>query len=115
MKRALDRYVIRGPRHNVNFLRDVLENERFNAGRLTTKFIAEEYPKGFHGHRYTQAELDDVLAVAAVMIFRRELRAWEIEGQQATASIPEDLGRVWLSLPSLDNQTVETEVRGLAL
>jgi propionyl-CoA carboxylase alpha chain len=45
MKRSLDRYVIRGPRHNVNFLRDVLENKRFNSGKITTKFIAEEYPK----------------------------------------------------------------------
>jgi propionyl-CoA carboxylase alpha chain len=88
----------------------VLENKRFNEGNLTTKFIPEEYPNGFHGHRYTEAELDDVLAIAALMIFRREQRAWEIEGQQATAEIPDDLGHMFLSLPSQEGRTVEAEV-----
>jgi acetyl/propionyl-CoA carboxylase alpha subunit len=79
MKQSLDRYVIRGPRHNINFLRDVLENERFNRGTITTKFIPEEYSDGFKGHTYTEAELEDLLAIAAIIHYRktdRKVLSW---------------------------------------
>jgi len=50
MKEALDTYIIRGLNHNVNFLRDVLNNTRYCSGNISTKFIPEEYPEGFKGH-----------------------------------------------------------------
>ena len=109
MKRSLDRYVIRGPRHNVNFLRDVLENKRFNSGKITTKFIGEEYPTGFHGHKYTEAELDDLLAMVALMHYRRQDRKWDIDGRLPNAEQP-DIRRAFLTLPELDGRTVETEI-----
>ncbi len=107
MKRSLDRYVIRGPRNNVNFLRDVLENAKFNSGKITTKFIEEEYPKGFHGHKHTEAELEDLLAIAAVMHYRKEERKWDVEGKVQNAEPPE-LHHMFLSLP--DGRTVEAEL-----
>jgi propionyl-CoA carboxylase alpha chain len=46
---ALDAFVIRGVEHNGAFLAAIARHPRFRAGRLTTGFIAEEFPKGFAG------------------------------------------------------------------
>ena len=48
MGRALDAFVIDGFRHNIPFLAVLMRNERWREGRLTTKFIEEEFPDGFH-------------------------------------------------------------------
>ena len=47
MRDALDSYVIRGVRHNIPFLRELCDHEKFISGDITTKFIEEEYPNGF--------------------------------------------------------------------
>ncbi|MBM3489592.1 MAG: acetyl/propionyl/methylcrotonyl-CoA carboxylase subunit alpha [Alphaproteobacteria bacterium] len=49
MQAALDAYCIRGIAHNVGFLASIFAHPRFAAGRLSTAFIAEEYPDGFKG------------------------------------------------------------------
>lgn len=108
MKRALDRYVIRGPRHNVNFLRDVLENERFISGKLTTKFIEEEYADGFHGHVYTASETEDLAAITSCMHYLRLYRKFQVMGKLPSAEEFSDPGAIFISLP--DGQTIETEV-----
>ena len=46
---ALDAFRIEGLGHNVDFLSAIMQHPRFRAGELTTGFIAEEYPEGFHG------------------------------------------------------------------
>ncbi len=48
MNDALDAYYIRGVSHNISFLNALIAHPRFVEGRLTTNFIAEEYPDGFH-------------------------------------------------------------------
>ena len=80
MASALDEFAITGINHNIAFLTAIMHNARFREGRLSTGFIAEEYPDGFHG-----APLDDVLrcrfaaaAVAAKLI--RTARASHISG-----------------------------------
>src|SRR5581483_11320196 len=45
---ALDAFAIDGIRHNIPFLSALMQHERWRAGRLSTGFIAEEYPDGFH-------------------------------------------------------------------
>eukprot|EP00494_Astrolonche_serrata_P030585 UN30853 len=47
MRDALDSYVIRGLNHNIPFCRELLDHPKFISGDITTKFIEEEYPKGF--------------------------------------------------------------------
>ena len=47
--RALDEFHIDGPHHNIDLLSALVQHPRFRAGDLTTAFIAEEYPDGFHG------------------------------------------------------------------
>ncbi len=57
---ALDSFVIRGPSHNLGFLAALIARERFRKGRLTTHFIAEEFPEGFSG-----VEISPTLAAQA--------------------------------------------------
>jgi propionyl-CoA carboxylase alpha chain len=45
---ALDTFTIEGIRHNVPFLATLMQHKRFQAGKLSTGFIAEEFPDGFH-------------------------------------------------------------------
>ncbi|MCZ6511163.1 MAG: acetyl-CoA carboxylase biotin carboxylase subunit, partial [Alphaproteobacteria bacterium] len=47
MRAALDAYYIRGTRHNTAFLASVMAHPRFAEGRLSTDFIADEYPDGY--------------------------------------------------------------------
>src|SRR3546814_16219776 len=46
---ALDSFVLDGIGHNIDFLSALMQHPRFREGRLTTGFIAEEYPEGFTG------------------------------------------------------------------
>jgi len=62
---ALDAFQIRGVNHNVSFLTAVLGHERFRAGRLSTEFIAEEFPDGFEAAAGPAAQAV-MIAVAAV-------------------------------------------------
>ena len=48
---ALDAFVIDGIRHNIPFLSALMQHPRWRAGRLSTGFIAEEFPDGFQPHR----------------------------------------------------------------
>jgi propionyl-CoA carboxylase alpha chain len=80
---ALDAYCIRGVSHNVAFLAAVLKKPRFAEGRLTTDFIAEEFPDGFTGVEITAAALDQATSAAtAVQRLRAEHEA-RISGQLA--------------------------------
>eukprot|EP00742_Colponemidia_sp_Colp-10_P002013 GILJ01002150.1.p1 GENE.GILJ01002150.1~~GILJ01002150.1.p1 ORF type:complete len:709 (-),score=129.47 GILJ01002150.1:82-1896(-) len=53
MTSALDNYVIRGVGHNAAFCRAVYTNPTFVEGRLSTKFIPEQFPQGFKGVQLT--------------------------------------------------------------
>ncbi|MXN46111.1 acetyl-CoA carboxylase biotin carboxylase subunit [Shinella kummerowiae] len=47
MSDALDGFVVDGIEHNVPFLAALMRHPRWREGRLSTGFIAEEYPDGF--------------------------------------------------------------------
>ena len=44
---ALDSFYVEGIRHNIPFLSALMHHPRWREGRLSTGFIAEEFPKGF--------------------------------------------------------------------
>ncbi len=67
MREALDSFYIRGLGHNIGFLAALMAHPRFEAGRLTTGFIAEEFPDGFHGVHLDDEAKGDLIAVAAVV------------------------------------------------
>ncbi len=81
MNDALDAYYIRGVNHNISFLNALIAHPRFQEGRLTTNFIAEEYPDGFHAADVPQS--DPIVPVAITAVVHRMLadRAAEISGQ----------------------------------
>ena len=79
---ALDRYHVRGISHNIDFLGAIMAHPRFQAGaNVTTGFIAEEYPDGFHGAPADAATHDAIVAVAAVVQVIEAERAQLIDGQ----------------------------------
>ena len=47
MRQALDRFMVRGLQTNIPFLSALVAHSRFVEGRLSTDFIADEYPEGF--------------------------------------------------------------------
>ena len=58
MDAALDEFRIEGIRHNIAFLNAIMHHPRFRSGAITTAFIAEEYPDGFHGRPLDDAAHD---------------------------------------------------------
>jgi propionyl-CoA carboxylase alpha chain len=64
---ALDAFAIDGFRHNIPFLAVLMRNERWREGRLSTKFIAEEFPEGFKPPT-PEGEVRDVLVAVAASI-----------------------------------------------
>ncbi len=64
---ALDAFVIDGIRHNIPFLSALMQHPRWREGRLSTGFIAEEFPDGFHP-LVAKGETERRLAVAAAHI-----------------------------------------------
>jgi propionyl-CoA carboxylase alpha chain len=79
---ALDRYFIRGISHNIDFLSAIMAHPRFQAGEnVTTGFIAEEYPDGFHGAPVDAGTHDAIVAAAAVVQAIAAERAQLIDGQ----------------------------------
>ena len=80
MAAALDRFEISGIAHNLPFLAAIMHNKRFREGRLTTGFIAEEYPGGFHGAPLTDAGRHRFVAAAVAAKLMRTERAARITG-----------------------------------
>ncbi len=67
MRKALDEFYIKGVSPNISFLSALLVHPRFVEGRLSTGFIAEEYPFGFHPEEAAQGDPALLVAVAAVV------------------------------------------------
>jgi propionyl-CoA carboxylase alpha chain len=53
--------------HNTAFLAAVMDQERFRSGALSTRYIADEFPGGFHGLPATPWQRDLFAAAAAYM------------------------------------------------
>jgi len=64
---ALDAFVIDGIRHNIPFLSALMQHPRWREGRLSTGFIAEEFPDGFRP-LVAKGETERRLAVVAAHV-----------------------------------------------
>jgi propionyl-CoA carboxylase alpha chain len=80
MGTALDQFRIEGINHNINFLTAIMHNARFRSGKLTTAFIAEEFPDGFHGQPMDDADRRRFVAAAIAARLTRAFRASAISG-----------------------------------
>ena len=87
---ALDSFQIDGVADNIDFLSALMQHPRFAAGALTTGFIAEEYPDGFHGAPADDELLGDLAAIAAIVELTVDTRAALIDGQLGEPQFPEE-------------------------
>ena len=94
MAEALDAYYIRGVSHNISFLNALIMHPRFREGRLTTNFIAEEYPEGFHAADVPQSDPLIPVTISAVVHVLNNDRAREISGQ--TRRIEQVVSKDWV-------------------
>ncbi|MDR6147720.1 propionyl-CoA carboxylase alpha chain [Sphingomonas sp. SORGH_AS870] len=78
---ALDAFEIVGPGTNIDFVSALMQHPRFRAGALTTGFIAEEYPEGFHGAPASVELIRTLAAIAAFAATAEADRARRIDGQ----------------------------------
>jgi propionyl-CoA carboxylase alpha chain len=80
MSAALDDFEVEGIGHNLPFLSAVMQHERFRSGNITTAFIAEEFPDGFHGVEPDTASAQKLAAVATLVHQALQNRAVQISG-----------------------------------
>jgi propionyl-CoA carboxylase alpha chain len=80
---ALDSFEIEGLGHNVDFVSAIMQHPRFRSGELTTGFIAEEYPEGFHGAATSNELKAKIAAVAGFVATARADRARQVDNQLA--------------------------------
>jgi len=71
---ALGSFEVEGVGNNLPFLATVMDQDRFREGRLTTGYIAEEFPAGFTGAELPAGRVFEIAAAAATMQTIREDR-----------------------------------------
>ena len=67
MARALEDTHLAGLGHNVPFLAAVMDQPRFRSGALSTSYIKDEFPDGFHGLPPSPAQMRIMVAAAMAM------------------------------------------------
>ena len=94
---ALDSFYIDGIRHNIPFLSALMSHPRWREGKLSTGFIAEEFPKGFAA-RAPEGEIARRLAaVGAAIDHVLGERKRQISGQMNGRVVQRERRRaVWL-------------------
>src|SRR5262249_46404286 len=91
---ALDAFTIEGIRHNIPFLSALMQNKRWQAGKLSTAFLAEEFPDGFHPLAPEGESARVLAAVAAAIDHVLGERKRRISGQQPGAAVTREQHRV---------------------
>ncbi|MGL5116726.1 MAG: biotin/lipoyl-containing protein, partial [Beijerinckiaceae bacterium] len=95
--RALDAFAIDGIRHNIPFLATLMSQHRWREGRLSTGYIAEEFPEGFKPPQPEGRIARRLAVVAADIDHRLNRRKRGISGQlRAAQPVAFDLDRVVL-------------------
>ena len=75
MSRALDNYVIRGVTNNIPLLRDIITEDHFVRGDISTKYLTQIYPDGFKGKQLNTEQLNNLIAMAAVVYAKDIIRS----------------------------------------
>src|SRR6202140_1636837 len=93
---ALDAFTIEGIRHNIPFLSAIMAHPRWRDGKLSTGFIAEEFPRGFEHTPPTGAMARAMAGVAVAIDHVLGERKRRISGQLNTTLTRERRRAVWL-------------------
>ncbi|MCY4306449.1 MAG: acetyl/propionyl/methylcrotonyl-CoA carboxylase subunit alpha [Aestuariivita sp.] len=108
MQNALDRFEIEGIGHNLPFVAAVMEHPRFQSGNISTAFIDEEYPDGFHCIALTAKELECIVACCTAMHHISERRRMCITGRMTDQEKP--LGNHWVVSAQAKQFTLDTKI-----
>ena len=84
---ALDEFAIAGIEHNIPFLSALMQHPRWRAGKLSTGFIAEEYPDGFHPVAPAGEVARRLVAVACAIDHGLGERKRKISGQLVSRAV----------------------------
>jgi propionyl-CoA carboxylase alpha chain len=94
---ALDAFYVDGIRHNIPFLSTLMHHPRWREGKLSTGFIAEEFPKGFSARAPEGEVARRLAAVAAAIDHVLGERKRQISGQLSGRLVQRERRRaVWL-------------------
>jgi propionyl-CoA carboxylase alpha chain len=94
---ALDAFYIDGIRHNIPFLSALMHHPRWREGKLSTGFIAEEFPKGFSARQPQGEVARRIAAVGAAIDHVLGERKRQISGQMNGRLVQRERRRaVWL-------------------
>ena len=103
---ALDMFYVDGIRHNIPFLSALMHHPRWREGKLSTGFIAEEFPKGFSVRTPEGAVARRIAAVGAFIDHVLGERKRQISGQMGGRVVQRERRRaVWL-----DHDEIHLEV-----
>src|SRR6266849_477991 len=84
---ALDAFTIEGIRHNIPLLSALMQHKRWRAGKLSTAFLAEEFPNGFQQAPPKQETARVLAAVAAAIDHVLGERKRRISGQASGRAV----------------------------
>jgi propionyl-CoA carboxylase alpha chain len=90
---ALDAFTIDGVRHNIPFLSALMQHPRWKAGKLSTAFLAEEFPDGFSAIPPQGKVARLLAAVAAAIDHVLGERKRRISGQQQGRAVTRERRR----------------------
>jgi propionyl-CoA carboxylase alpha chain len=94
---ALDAFYVDGIRHNIPFLSALMHHPRWREGKLSTGFIAEEFPKGFSARQPEGEVARRLAAVGAAIDHVLGERKRQISGQMNGRLVQRERRRaVWL-------------------
>ncbi|CAG8503278.1 5029_t:CDS:2 [Funneliformis mosseae] len=101
-----------GVTHNISLLREVIGSSRFQSGKISTKFLGEEYPKGFKGHVLNKESLYELASVAALIHAKKDLRNWhwlDDKGALLKSTLSEQAPKSWNLWIKINNEHIKTE------
>lgn len=81
MQKTLGEYIITGISHNIGFLEALMAHPRFAEGKLSTNFIAQEYPDGFFGAELDEEKSKTLLSVGIFIYLKDARRAITTTGK----------------------------------
>ncbi|SFA89123.1 propionyl-CoA carboxylase alpha chain [Rhizobium sp. NFR07] len=108
MGEALDAFEVEGIGHNLPFLSAVMAQERFRSGKLTTAYIAEEFPEGFAGVTPDATDARRLGAIAVLINQSLEERATWISGTLSRRR--RTVGKDWIATLSAASSSFEEEI-----
>ena len=107
---ALDRFEIEGLGHNIDFVSAIMQHPRFRSGDITTGFIAEEYPDGFHGAASTPELIKSLAAIAGFVATAEADRARHVDGQLGDTLEPPSCWQVKIGDAVHDIEMIDGEI-----